>query len=156
MAKTSAGLVLYRLDGDGGFEILIVHPGGPLWKNKDAGSWSIPKGEYLADEDPLGAAKREFFEEPRTASADRGRVPLGEVRQSGGKRVLAWAVRGEFVVENLTSNEFEMEWPPRSGKHQSFPEIDRAQWCDADQAGLKLIAAQVSFVDLGEFLQTDV
>jgi predicted NUDIX family NTP pyrophosphohydrolase len=121
--------------------------GGPLWSRKDEHAWTIPKGEYTADEDPLAAARREFAEELGSPPPDGPWLELGEVRQSGGKTVTAWAVEGEFDPETAVSNTFELEWPPRSGRLQSFPEIDRVAWFDVDTARAKLIAAQVAFLD---------
>jgi predicted NUDIX family NTP pyrophosphohydrolase len=146
MAKLSAGIVLYRRMYRK-MEIFLVHPGGPFWKNKDEGAWSIPKGEYQPGEDALTAAHREF-EEETGAPAPQGRlVPLGEVRQAGGKTVTAWAVEGDIDANAIQSNSFEMEWPPKSGKTQQFPEIDRAGWFDLDRARDKVLAAQRAFLD---------
>ncbi len=148
--RRSAGLLLHRTGGpDAGehLQVLIVHPGGPLWAKRDAGAWSIPKGEYDAGEDPFAAACREFSEElgsPAPAGATR---ELGEVRQRGGKVVVAWAVAADFDVTSVTSNTFELQWPPRSGRVQRFPEIDRAAWVDIVTARGKLVAAQAEFLD---------
>src|SRR5215472_17690164 len=126
MPKQSAGLLLCRQSG-GRLEVLLIHPGGPFWAKKDDGAWSIPKGEFTSDEDPLAAARREFEEE--LGSVVEGEfMPLGAVKQPGGKVVHAWAVRGEFDPPRLKSNLFSMEWPPRSGRQQEFPEVDRAEW----------------------------
>ncbi len=146
MPKRSAGLMLFRRDGDR-FEVLLVHPGGPFWRNKDDGAWSIPKGEYGDDEDPLTTARREFREELGSAPPDGTAIPLGEVRQRGGKAVAAWAVEGDLDVERIESNTFEIEWPPRSGRRQVFPEVDRARWCPPDTARRLLVSAQAGFVD---------
>ncbi|KAA5827043.1 NUDIX domain-containing protein [Saccharopolyspora hirsuta] len=146
MSKRSAGILLFRLV-DGAPQVLLVHPGGPFWKNKDAGAWSVPKGEHGPDEDAQAAAIREFAEETGTALTDRDLLPLGEVKQRNGKLVTAWAVEGDFDVTSLRSNEFEMEWPPRSGRRQLFPEVDRALWCDPATAREKLNPAQTAFVD---------
>jgi predicted NUDIX family NTP pyrophosphohydrolase len=132
---------------DAGPQVLLAHMGGPLWSRKDEHAWTIPKGEYTADEDPLAAARREFAEELGSPPPDGPWLELGEVRQSGGKTVTAWAVEGEFDPETAVSNTFELEWPPRSGRLQSFPEIDRVAWFDVDTARAKLIAAQVAFLD---------
>lgn len=147
MPKRSAGLLLYRRTGTV-VEVLLVHPGGPYWARRDDGAWSLPKGEYTADEDPLEVAYREFREELGT-DAPSGPEPafLGEVRQSGGKRVSAWAVEGDLDVSVVRSNTFAMEWPPGSGATREFPEVDRAGWFDLDAAHRKLIAAQVEFLD---------
>jgi predicted NUDIX family NTP pyrophosphohydrolase len=121
--------------------------GGPLWSRKDEHAWTIPKGEYAADEDPLAAARREFAEELGSPPPDGPWLALGDVRQSGGKTVTAWAVEGQFDPQTAVSNTFELEWPPRSGRLQSFPEVDRAAWFDVDTARTKLIAAQAAFLD---------
>jgi predicted NUDIX family NTP pyrophosphohydrolase len=143
--KQSAGVLLFRKAGSQ-LEVLLAHPGGPFWKNKDDGAWSIPKGEYGEDEDPLTAAKREFAEETAVAlSGDF--VSLGEVRQAGGKVVSAWALEGNFEATNLRSNKFSMPWPPRSGKSQEFPEIDRAEWFPLEVARRKILKGQAEFLD---------
>ena len=139
-------MLVYRTR-DAGPQVLLAHMGGPLWSRKDEHAWTIPKGEYTADEDPLAAARREFAEELGSPPPDGAWLELGEVRQSGGKTVTAWAVEGEFDPETAVSNTFELEWPPRSGRLQSFPEIDRVAWFDVDTARAKLIAAQVAFLD---------
>jgi predicted NUDIX family NTP pyrophosphohydrolase len=144
--KRSAGIVLYRLAGDEP-EVLLVHPGGPFWANKDAGAWSIPKGEHDDAEDPQAAALREFREETGTELAPSELTPLGSVRQKSGKQVSAWAVEGDLDPETVRSNTFEMNWPPRSGTKQSFPEVDRAEWFDLDTAREKLNPAQTAFLD---------
>ncbi|MEM9514967.1 MAG: NUDIX domain-containing protein [Actinomycetota bacterium] len=146
MPRRSAGLLLYRWN-DAALEVLIVHPGGPFWANKDAGAWSIPKGEYDDAEDALAAAQREFGEELGRPAPDGAYVALGTVRQKGGKEVVAWAIEAAVDVAALVSNTFEIEWPPRSGRRQEFPEVDRAEWCSLDVARRRLIAAQVEFVD---------
>ena len=144
MRKQSAGILLYRKNG-GTFQVFLVHPGGPFFMNKDDGSWSIPKGEFLDDEDPLEAAKREFEEE--TGKVITGKfIPLNPITQKGGKTVLAWAVEGDIDPAIIKSNHFEIEWPPRSGKQKSFPEIDRAAWFDLDIAKIKINAAQADFI----------
>jgi predicted NUDIX family NTP pyrophosphohydrolase len=151
MPKRSAGVLLFRRVG-GRIEVLLAHPGGPFWKNKDDGAWSIPKGEYADDEDPLAAAKREFAEETGlTPSGDF--VPLGEVRQPGGKVVSAWAVEGDFDTKLLRSNTFSMPWPPGSGKLQEFPEIDRAGWFVLEIARRKILKGQAEVLDrLAQYL----
>jgi predicted NUDIX family NTP pyrophosphohydrolase len=146
MPRKSAGLLLYRLR-DGSPEVLLVHPGGPFWARKDAGAWSIPKGEHDDDEEPLAAARRELAEELGTAPPLGDTVDLGEVRQRGGKVVHAWAAEADFDPATLRSNTFEMEWPPRSGRMQEFPEVDRAEWFDPDEARVKINPAQAVFVD---------
>ena len=145
MAKQSAGILLYRFSSDQ-LQVFLVHPGGPFFRNKDDGSWSIPKGEFLDDEDPLAAAKREFLEE--TGQPIDGKfIPLEPVTQKGGKKVFAWAVEGDINHETITSNFFEIEWPPRSGKKQNFPEIDKAAWFDIETAKIKINAAQAAFIN---------
>lgn len=129
----------------GGVEVLLVHPGGPFWAGKDDGSWSIPKGELGEGEDPLVAARREFEEETGCAvSGDF--VPLKPLRQPGGKVVYAWAVRGDLDPSGLKSNTFSMEWPPRSGRQQEFPEIDRAAWFPIETAKRKITKGQAGFL----------
>jgi predicted NUDIX family NTP pyrophosphohydrolase len=145
MPKQSAGILMYRRDGNG-LSVLLVHPGGPFWAKKDLGAWSIPKGEYAAGEDPLVVAVREFEEETGTRLAGEFR-PLGEVRQAGGKRVLAWALEGDLDPAKIRSNSFELEWPPRSGRKRSFAEIDRAEWFAPDAAREKILASQREFID---------
>jgi predicted NUDIX family NTP pyrophosphohydrolase len=146
----SAGLLMYRI-GERGLEVLLAHPGGPFWSRKDEAAWTLPKGECNEGEEALAAAQREFTEETGfTACAPF--LPLGEVRQKSGKRIAAWACSGDCDPALLRSNSFEMEWPPRSGRMQSFPEIDRAQWFTAAQARHKLIAGQVPFIDALEQL----
>jgi predicted NUDIX family NTP pyrophosphohydrolase len=147
MPKLSAGLMLHR-SRNGAVEVLLVHPGGPFWVKKDDGAWSIPKGEYDAGDDPLAVAVREFEEEIGVAPppADDA-VPLGEVRLSSGKRVGAWALEGDLDIGEVHSNTFPMEWPPRSGRMQEFPEVDRAEWFDLAAARRKLLKAQVPFLD---------
>jgi len=150
MAKQSAGLLLYRYRPK--LQVLIVHPGGPVWARRDEGAWSIPKGEVEPGEEPVKVAAREFAEElgrPPPAGALRS---LGEVTQAGGKRVTAWALLGDFDTSVIVSNEFEMEWPPKSGRMRTYPEIDRAEWVGADDARVKLNAAQRAFVDRLEAL----
>jgi predicted NUDIX family NTP pyrophosphohydrolase len=147
----SAGLLLYRVR-DGAPEVLLGHMGGPFWARKDERAWSIPKGEYGDDEDPLAAARREFVEETGSPPPDGEAVPLGEVRQSGGKRVVAWALEGDLDPATVRSNTFVMEWPPRSGRQQEFPEIDRAAWFDLDAARRKVVKGQVALLDALEQL----
>jgi predicted NUDIX family NTP pyrophosphohydrolase len=144
MAKQSAGLLVYRTR-DGNIEVLLVHPGGPFWKNKDAGAWSIPKGEFTEGEEPLDVAKREFQEETGQ-SVDGKFQPLAPIKQRGGKTVYAWAVEADLDVSQVTSNTFTTEWPPRSGKQQEFPEVDRADWFRLNVALEKIIKAQQEFL----------
>ncbi len=147
---------MYRTSGSGKLELLLVHHGGPFFRNKDDGAWTIPKGELEADEEPLETARREFAEETGLTVPETGYVCLGEVQQKGGKRVLAWAFPGDGDLDAMASNTFEMEWPPRSGRKQSFPEIDRAAFFTAETARIKLNPAQAVFVDrLLEKLQGD-
>ncbi len=136
---------MYRGSGPG-LELLLVHPGGPFWAKKDLGAWSIPKGEYAAGEDPLAVAQREFAEETGAQPLGDCRS-LGDVVQAGGKRVSAWAVAGDFDPAALVANTFELEWPPRSGRKRTFPEVDRAAWFSPDEARRKIIAGQRPFVD---------
>jgi predicted NUDIX family NTP pyrophosphohydrolase len=150
--RRSAGIVLHRGEGSA-LEVLLVHPGGPLWARRDLGAWSIPKGEYAPDEDSLSAARREFEEELGTALADGPAHDLGEVQQKGGKVVRGWAVRGDLDVSEITSNTLDIEWPPRSGKRLVIPEIDRAEWFAVDVAREKINPAQVALLDrLDDFL----
>jgi predicted NUDIX family NTP pyrophosphohydrolase len=144
--RRSAGIVLYRA-GDGGVEVLLVHPGGPFWAKKDLGAWSIPKGEYEPGEDPQACALREFEEETGTALEAQALVELGAVVQKAGKEVTAWAARGDLDPAGVRSNSFTMEWPPRSGRQQEFPEIDRAEWFALDEARAKLVPAQAELLD---------
>jgi predicted NUDIX family NTP pyrophosphohydrolase len=145
MAKISAGLLLYRRCGQA-LEILLVHPGGPFWAKKDLGAWSIVKGEAAPGEDLLACAKREFAEETGCLAEGSFR-PLAPIRQAGGKEVRAWAVEMACDVSTIRSNLFEMEWPPRSGRRQSFPEIDRAEWFDPATARQKINKGQVPLID---------
>ncbi|HKN10097.1 MAG TPA: NUDIX domain-containing protein [Pseudomonadota bacterium] len=144
MPKHSAGILLYRRRA-GGLELLLVHPGGPFWAKKDIGAWSIPKGEYAQGEDPLAAARREFEEETGMRVAGDF-VALGELVSPGRKIVSAFALEGDFDPATLRSNTFELEWPPKSGRMQSFPEVDRAQWFAPDEARHKILAGQSEFI----------
>jgi predicted NUDIX family NTP pyrophosphohydrolase len=137
MAVRSAGILLFRHRPTGP-EVLLVHPGGPFWARRDAGAWSIPKGEHDDGEEPVDTARREFGEEL---------VPLGEIRQRSGKRVQAWAAEGDLDPEAVRSNTFELEWPPKSGRVQTFPEVDRAGWFALDEAQERLLPAQAAFVE---------
>lgn len=142
---TSAGLLMYRHTATG-LEVLLAHPGGPFWARKDDGAWMLPKGELAAGEDPLEAARREFEEEIGLLPAGPF-APLGEVRQKGGKRVLAWAVAGDFAPGDLRSNTFEIEWPPRTGQLRRFPEVDRVAWFTLDAARSKVLSSQRPFIE---------
>ena len=143
--KQSAGLLMYRRR-DGRMEVFLVHTGGPFWAKKDAAAWSIPKGEFAADEDPLAAAQREFAEE--TGLTPSGPfTALTPIKQTGGKIVQAWAVEGDCDPAAVRSNTFTMEWPPRSGRRQEFPEVDRAEWFTLDVARNKIHKGQVPLLD---------
>jgi predicted NUDIX family NTP pyrophosphohydrolase len=142
----SAGIVLYRPAATG-LEVLLVHPGGPIWARRDLGVWSIPKGEYTDDEDPLSAARREFEEELGSAAPVGETLDLGEVRQKSGKLVRAWAIAGDLDADQIHSNRFTMQWPPRSGRMQEFPEVDRAQWFGLTEASEKINAAQAALLE---------
>jgi predicted NUDIX family NTP pyrophosphohydrolase len=146
LSAQSAGLLLYRRR-NGKLEVLLVHPGGPFWQKRDDGVWSIPKGEVAENETGMDVARREFREELGTAAPQEDGIDLGTVRQAGGKVVQAWALAGDLDATRSTSNTFVMEWPPRSGKMQSFPEVDRAGWFDLEAARRKLLPAQRAFID---------
>ena len=145
MARESAGLLLYRPRGQR-YEVFLVHPGGPFFAKKDAGAWSIPKGEAMPGEDLLACARREFAEETGFPAPPDAR-PLAPVRQAGGKTVHAWAIEGDCDAAAIRSNTFSLEWPPRSGRFQSFPEVDRAQWFGVAEAREKINKAQVGLLD---------
>ena len=153
MNKKSAGILAYR-EGVSGLEVFLMHPGGPFWKKKDLGAWSIPKGEITDNEDEKEAAKREFEEETgMKINADL--IPLKPIRQKNGKTVMAWAVNQDIDPSKIVSNLFEIEWPPKSGKHQQFPEMDRAEWFSVSDAREKIIAGQAALIDeLEEILRT--
>lgn len=140
MAKKAAGLLLFR-DGPRGLEVLLAHPGGPFWARKDDAAWSIPKGEFEEGEEPLEAAKREFEEETGTKPQGEA-IRLEPLRQAGGKMVYAYAMRSDFDPTTLRSNTFEMEWPPKSGRRQEFPEVDRAAWFSIEEAEIKILRSQ--------------
>lgn len=148
--KDSAGILVFRrragADGAPRLEVLLAHPGGPFWRNKDEGAWTIPKGQMDEGEDPRACALRELREETGLA-LDCPLIALSPIRQKGGKRVLAWAAEADFDPASLVSMTFEMEWPPRSGRRQTFPEIDRAEWFDLDTARRKINAAQRNLID---------
>ena len=145
MVAKSAGILLYKREG-GELRVLLVHPGGPFWAKKDAGAWSIPKGEYAEGEDPEAAARREFEEELGVA-LEGALQPLGEAVQPGRKRVAAFAAESDLDVAAIRSNTFEVEWPPRSGRRKSFPEVDRAGWFTLEEAREKLLGGQRVFLD---------
>jgi predicted NUDIX family NTP pyrophosphohydrolase len=144
--KTSAGLLLHRGPRDA-LEVLLVHPGGPFWARRDAGAWSIPKGEYQQPEAPVDAARREFAEELGMAPPPGPMLDLGVARQRSGKLIHAWALAANLDVSAIRSSSFEMVWPPRSGVTRTFPEVDRAQWFDLAAAREKLLSGQVPFLD---------
>jgi predicted NUDIX family NTP pyrophosphohydrolase len=144
--RHSAGILLHRA-GNRGREVLLVHPGGPFWARKDVGAWSIPKGELDGDEDPRACARREFAEETGAVLPEGALDELGAVKLKSGKVVVAFAAEGDLDPETLVSNTFELEWPPRSGRVQTFPEVDRAGWFDLATAREKLNPAQAAFVD---------
>jgi predicted NUDIX family NTP pyrophosphohydrolase len=145
MSKKSAGILAYRFKNLMP-EVFLVHPGGPFWAKKDEAAWSIPKGEFTDDENPLDAARREFREE--TGMEISGRfIALTPRKQSSGKIVFAWAVEAEIAAEKITSNTFELEWPPRSGMKKTFPEVDRAQWYSLPEAQIKIHKGQAGFLD---------
>lgn len=146
MPRSSAGLLLYRRR-DAGVEVLIGHMGGPFWARKDDAAWSVPKGEYGPDEEPFAVALREFEEELGSPAPADDFVPLGEVRQAGGKVFTAWAAEGDLDAASARSNTFSLEWPPRSGRIQEYPEIDRAAWVTVDEARTKLVRGQVPLLD---------
>ncbi|MGY4857678.1 NUDIX domain-containing protein [Cryobacterium sp. AP23] len=152
MVVQSAGILLYRLTDAAEPQVWIAHMGGPFWARKDAAAWSIPKGEYEPGEDPFAAARREFAEEIGVPAPDAEYTPLGEFRQSSGKVVTVFAAEAELTVERVVSNTFTVEWPPRSGTLQEFPEIDDARWVGLAEARVKLVRGQVPVLDALENL----
>jgi predicted NUDIX family NTP pyrophosphohydrolase len=144
--RTSAGVLLWRRRDDD-IQVLLAHNGGPYWARKDLGHWTIPKGEIEAGEEPEAVARREFAEETGHELPDGPLVALGEIRQKGGKLVFGWAVEGDLDPAAAHSNTFDLEWPPRSGKMQAFPEIDRVEWFGLDEARRRVKASQVPFLD---------
>lgn len=144
-SRQSAGLLVFRGDLPD-LEVLLAHPGGPYWSKKDAGAWTIPKGEFTDDEEPLAAAKREFLEE-MGSEIDGEFLELEPLRQRSGKMIYAWAVRGDFDPARLSSNLFSIEWPPKSGRQQEFPEVDRAAWFSIVEARDKILSGQAPFLD---------
>jgi predicted NUDIX family NTP pyrophosphohydrolase len=148
VTTTSAGLVLFRERPDGDLEVLLGHMGGPFWARKDEGAWSIPKGELEPGEEPLAAALREFAEELGHAPPPDGEIiELGEIRQKAGKRVIAFALQGDFDPQAIVPGTFELQWPPRSGRTQSFPEVDRVAWFDLETAAAKIVRGQAELLD---------
>lgn len=147
MTTRSAGILLYRHVG-GALQVLVGHMGGPFWSRRDDAAWSVPKGEYLDDEEPEAAARREFAEELGVAVPEGPLRLLGEVRQPSGKRLTVWALEGELDTATVRPGTFELEWPPRSGRVQEFPELDRVEWLDLDTARVKLVKGQRVFLDL--------
>jgi predicted NUDIX family NTP pyrophosphohydrolase len=145
-SMVSAGIVLYRKCAHG-LQVLLVHPGGPFWRKKDEGAWSIPKGEMNHEDDPERVARRELAEELGPSASIGPLQALGEIRQRAGKRVIAFAGEGDFDPAKLTSNTFNIEWPPRSGQRQSFPEVDRAEWFEIAVARVKILPAQEEFLN---------
>jgi predicted NUDIX family NTP pyrophosphohydrolase len=150
-SRRSAGILLHRGHGDA-LEVLLVHPGGPAWSKRDAGAWSIPKGEVAEDEDPLAAALREFEEELGSAPPAGEADDLGEIRQRSGKRVRAWALAGDLDASRIVSNTFMFEWPPRSGRMIEIPEVDRAEWFGIEAARERINSGQVPLLDRLEAL----
>ena len=144
--RTSAGILLWRRRAEA-VDVLLGHPGGPYFTGKDAGHWTVLKGEATPDEDLAAVALREFAEETGHAAPEGPRIALGEIRQKSGKRVLAWAIEGDLDPERAASNTFEMEWPPHSGQVLAFPEIDRVAWFDLPEARARIKAAQAPFLD---------
>lgn len=148
MPKRSAGLLVYRCRGGGGeLELLLAHPGGPFFTRRDEGVWTIPKGEYDDDEPALAAAEREFAEEVGLVPPEGDRLDLGEVVQASGKRVRAFAVEGDLDLSGAMSNLFELDWPPRSGRMERFPEVDRVEWFPLEEARRRVNPAQAAFFD---------
>jgi len=145
MPKLSAGILLYRYR-DGKLEVFLVHPGGPFWKNKDLGAWSLPKGEYDNGGDPLAAAKREFREETGFAAPEGEYISLGEIKQPSGKLVVAWALESNCRAHEIRSNTFTTEWPPKSGRMQEFPEVDRAGWFTLREGETRILPGQAEFL----------
>lgn len=146
MTVLSAGLLLHRTGPDGAVQVLLAHMGGPFWARKDDGAWSIPKGEHAPSEDARAAARREFAEELGTPAPEGELRELGTVR-SGAKVIAAFTLAGDFDADRIVSNTFELEWPPRSGRTQTFPEVDRAAWFDLDTARRKIVKSQRPFLD---------
>ncbi len=152
MPKLSAGIIAYRKSKDNQPEVLLVHPGGPLFKNKDNGVWSVPKGEYTEDEDALLAAKREFTEETGNVLPEGEFIRLQPVKIKSGKIITAWATNADFIQPFISSNFFEMEWPSKSGKKQFFPETDKAEWFTLKEARQKISSGQVNLLEQLELI----
>ena len=148
-SRRSAGLLLWRRTGGapGAIEVLLAHPGGPLFAKKDLGDWSVPKGEIEEGEEPAAVARREFEEETGHPPPDGETIDLGDIRQKGGKLVVAWAIEGDLDPANAHSNTFELEWPPRSGRRITVPEIDRVEWFAPDEARRRIKETQIPFID---------
>lgn len=146
ISNQSAGILLYRYI-DTQLQVFLVHPGGPFFKNKDEGAWSIPKGEFLGNEDPLLAARREFLEETGQKLVGEKFIQLSPIKQKNGKTVFAWAVEGDIDPDTIVSNLFEIEWPPKSGKQASFAEVDRAAWFNTGEAKIKINPAQAALIN---------
>lgn len=145
--RRSAGLLLYRRSADGAFEVLLAHPGGPLWAKRDAGVWTVPKGEFHEGEEAWAVARREFEEETGHPAPDGDPIELGEIRQKGGKLVEAWGLEGDLDPATARSNTFPFEWPPRSGRWITVPEIDRVAWFGPDEARQRIKDTQIPFID---------
>jgi len=147
MKKPSAGILVFKTSQSGNLVVLLTHPGGPFYVRKDQGVWSVPKGEYVPDEQPFEAAKREFNEEIGQAAPEGTYIDLGQFKRSDGKLISAWAVAGDIDVSKLVSNTFDLEWPPDSGQKQAFPEVDRAEWFSLSEAASKLSNGQSIFLE---------
>ena len=146
-SRRSAGLLLFRHDDEGRVQVLLAHPGGPLWATRDAGAWTVPKGEFDAGEEGWSVARREFEEETGQPPPDGHPIDLGEILQKGGKTVLAWALEGDLDPAAARSNTFPLEWPPRSGGWITVPEIDRVEWFAPDEAKRRIKDTQIPFID---------
>ena len=144
--KLSAGLLIYKYE-ENELKVLLVHPGGPFWAKKDLGAWSIPKGEYIEDEEPLKVAYREFEEEIGQNPPDGKTLELGSIKQPSGKLITAWAIEGDLDVFKIKSNLFSLEWPPKSGRTQEFPEVDKAEWFDLEETRRKILPGQKGFLE---------
>ena len=147
MARKSAGLLLYRRAPDGQVELLLAHPGGPMWAKRDAGAWTVPKGEFEVGEEALAVALREFEEETGHPPPPGDPIELGDIRQKGGKVVTAWAIEGDLDPAAARSNTFPLEWPPRSGRWITIPEVDRVEWFAPDEARRRIKDTQIPFID---------